>query len=59
MINPYKRYPIYTERTCQMYINKRRNEVTFEEKGFVGPDKNLIHRCLLTSSLLPTVPTSR
>ena len=27
VINPYKRYPIYTERTCQMYINKRRNEV--------------------------------
>ena len=27
MINPYKRYPIYTERTCQLYINKRRNEV--------------------------------
>ena len=29
VINPYKRYPIYTERTCQMYINKRRNEVRF------------------------------
>ena len=27
VVNPYKRYPIYTERTCQMYINKRRNEV--------------------------------
>ena len=27
VINPYKRYPIYTERTCQLYINKRRNEV--------------------------------
>ena len=27
VINPYKRYPIYTERTCQMYIGKRRNEV--------------------------------
>merc|ERR1712158_59474 len=27
VINPYKRYPIYTERTCQMYIAKRRNEV--------------------------------
>ena len=59
MINPYKRYPIYTERTCQMYINKRRNEVTLEEKRFAGPDNNLIHRCLPTSSLLPTVPTSR
>ena len=28
VINPYKRYPIYTERTCQMYLGKRRNEVT-------------------------------
>jgi len=27
VINPYKRFPIYTERTCQLYINKRRNEV--------------------------------
>merc|ERR1719228_1845777 len=27
VINPYKRFPIYTERTCQMYIGKRRNEV--------------------------------
>ena len=59
MINPYKRYPIYTERTCQMYINKRRNEVTFEGIFFVVPDKNLIHRCHLISSLLPTAPTSR
>ena len=25
VINPYKRYPIYTERTCQMYIGKRRS----------------------------------
>ena len=27
VINPYKRFPIYTNRTCQMYIGKRRNEV--------------------------------
>merc|ERR1711887_179592 len=27
VINPYKRYPIYTNRVCQMYIGKRRNEV--------------------------------
>ena len=60
MINPHKLYPIYTERTCQMYINKRRNEVTFEgKKSFAAPDNNLIHRCLPTSLLLPTVPTSR
>jgi len=27
VINPYKRFPIYTNRTCEMYIGKRRNEV--------------------------------
>jgi len=26
-INPYKRYPIYTQRASQIYIGKRRNEV--------------------------------
>ena len=28
VINPYKRFPIYTNRTCQMYIGKRRNEAS-------------------------------
>ena len=27
VINPYKRYPIYTNRVVQLYIGKRRNEV--------------------------------
>ena len=27
MINPYKRYPIYTTRVVKIYIGKRRNEV--------------------------------
>ena len=27
VINPYKRYPIYTNRVVAMYIGKRRNEV--------------------------------
>jgi myosin heavy subunit len=27
VINPYKRYPIYTNRVVRMYIGKRRNEV--------------------------------
>jgi len=27
VINPYKRYPIYTNRVVQIYIGKRRNEV--------------------------------
>lgn len=26
-INPYKRFPIYTNRVIKMYIGKRRNEV--------------------------------
>jgi hypothetical protein len=26
-INPYKRFPIYTQRVIKMYIGKRRNEV--------------------------------
>ena len=26
-VNPYKRFPIYTETVVKMYINKRRNEV--------------------------------
>ena len=26
-VNPYKRFPIYTETAIKMYINKRRNEV--------------------------------
>ena len=26
-INPYKRFPIYTQRTVQLYVGKRRNEV--------------------------------
>jgi myosin heavy subunit len=25
-INPYKRFPIYTQRTMDIYIDKRRNE---------------------------------
>ena len=26
-VNPYKRFPIYTETVVKMYIGKRRNEV--------------------------------
>jgi len=26
VINPYKRYPIYTHRVCKIYLGKRRNE---------------------------------
>ena len=28
VINPYKRYPLYTNRVVQLYIGKRRNEVS-------------------------------
>ena len=27
VVNPYKRYPIYTHRVCKIYLGKRRNEV--------------------------------
>ena len=27
VVNPYKRYPIYTTRVVRLYIGKRRNEV--------------------------------
>ena len=27
VVNPYKRYPIYTTRVVKLYMNKRRNEV--------------------------------
>jgi len=27
VVNPYKRYPIYTETACKMYLGKRRAEV--------------------------------
>ena len=36
VINPYKRYPIYTERTCQMYLGKRRNEANNEYNSCVS-----------------------
>ena len=26
-VNPYKRFPIYTETVVKMYVSKRRNEV--------------------------------
>ena len=28
VVNPYKRYPLYTHRVCKIYLGKRRNEVT-------------------------------
>ena len=58
VINPYKRYPIYTERTCQMYLGKRRNEVT--ASGCLFYFTSLFHkRCLRTCSLPATAPTRR
>ena len=27
VVNPYKRYPLYTHRVCKIYIGKRRNKV--------------------------------
>ena len=28
VVNPYKRYPLYTHRVCKIYLGKRRNEVS-------------------------------
>ena len=58
VINPYKRYPIYTERTCQMYINKRRNEVS-DDVFFYGTLRQDHIRCLPISSPPVTALISR
>ena len=58
VINPYKRYPIYTERTCQMYINKRRNEVS-DDVFFYGTLQQDRIRCLPISSPPVTALISR
>ena len=29
VVNPYKRYPIYTHRVCKIYLGKRRNEASW------------------------------
>ena len=31
VVNPYKRFPIYTPTVVKMYLGKRRNEVNFQE----------------------------
>ena len=58
VINPYKRYPIYTERTCQMYINKRRNEVILMIQ-ILDRIQQRNPRCLHISLLPVTARTSR
>ena len=30
VVNPYKRYPLYTHRVCKIYLGKRRNEVNYK-----------------------------
>ena len=31
VVNPYKRYPLYTHRVCKIYLGKRRNEVWIQK----------------------------
>ena len=59
VINPYKRYPIYTERTCQMYLGKRRNEVIVSGCLFSSYHCFFHKRCLRICLLPATAPTRR
>ena len=34
VVNPYKRFPIYTPTVVKMYLGKRRNEVNFQEMAY-------------------------
>ena len=59
VINPYKRFPIYTNRTCQMYIGKRRNEASLHFQ--IKANDSSLHdtRFHLTSLQPRTAPMPR
>ena len=45
MVNPYKRYPIYTHRVCKIYLGKRRNEVNLnltKNTGWLKINQNMM-----------------
>ena len=54
VVNPYKRYPIYTHRVCKIYLGKRRNEVLFFLDNLNHPFTLLILRSHPTCGLLVT-----
>ena len=45
VVNPYKRFPIYTPTVVKMYLGKRRNEVNYQEEN---ESKNCFYRFPLT-----------
>ena len=51
VVNPYKRYPIYTHRVCKIYLGKRRNEVLPSPSNLDGPLILLIPRSHPTCGL--------
>ena len=59
VINPYKRFPIYTNRTCQMYIGKRRNEASLHFQIKANDSSLYDARFRLTSLQPRTVPMPR
>ena len=52
VVNPYKRYPIYTHRVCKIYLGKRRNEVLLFLSILDHSLTLLIHRSHPTCGLL-------
>ena len=53
-VNPYKRFPIYTQRAMELYMGKRRNEVM--QTKFRMQSCIMMLRCLLISSPLLKAP---
>ena len=47
VINPYKRYPIYTQRVSKIYMNKRRNEVIQKRKYLALTKDNIYYEAIL------------
>merc|ERR1739844_405618 len=63
VVNPYKRYPIYTHRVCKIYLGKRRNEAKLHyflrtnlDPGCNEFHNNHNHRFLLTFGPLLSAP---
>ena len=56
VVNPYKRYPIYTHRVCKIYLGKRRNEANLH--FFSGPFWVLDETNFITVIMIVTGPPS-
>ena len=53
VVNPYKRYPLYTHRVCKIYLGKRRNEV---EKFYITFYKKCLNQQLRIIAFCLQVP---